>query len=138
MADYGTAVQEVHFKPDGDLSVAISRIVAATKAIDALLPAGTQPPIFVHGASALAVLQIALRSNTLKEHPLYNYRTYWLGNAGADPWCHSVDRGRRELSPVDIGPVKSSGTCIISHAMRYSRMVIKSLFSTSRGSSRVG
>ena len=58
----GISVQKIYFQPDVNLSLAISQIVAATNAIRALLPTGTQPPIVVqYSASAVPVLQIALR-----------------------------------------------------------------------------
>ena len=54
----GISVQKIYFQPDVNLSLAISQIVAATNAIRALLPTGTQPPIVVqYSASAVPVLQ---------------------------------------------------------------------------------
>jgi multidrug efflux pump subunit AcrB len=75
----GISVQKIYFQPDVNLSLAISQIVAATNAIRALLPTGTQPPIVVqYSASAVPVLQIALSSDRLSEAQLYDYGIYRL------------------------------------------------------------
>ena len=61
----GISVQKLYFQPDVNLDLAISQIVAATNAIRALLPTGTQPPIVVqYSASAVPVLQISLSSDS--------------------------------------------------------------------------
>src|ERR1700751_4346842 len=75
----GISVQKLYFQPDVNLSLAISQPVAATNAIRALLPTGTQPPIVVqYSASAVPVLQIALSSDNLSEAQLYDYGIYRL------------------------------------------------------------
>jgi multidrug efflux pump subunit AcrB len=75
----GISVEKIYFQPDVDLSLAISQIVAATNAIRAYMPAGTQPPWIVqYSASAVPVLQIALSSNRLSESQLYDYGIYRL------------------------------------------------------------
>src|ERR1700746_3815582 len=80
----GISVQKIYFQPDVNLSLAISQIVAATNAIRALLPTGTQPPIVVqYSASAVPVLQIALSSDRLSEAQLYDYGIYRLRKMNA-------------------------------------------------------
>ena len=75
----GISVQKIYFQPDVNLDLAISQIVAATNAIRALLPTGTQPPIVVqYSASAVPVLQISLSSDRLSESQLYDYGIYRL------------------------------------------------------------
>jgi multidrug efflux pump subunit AcrB len=75
----GISVQKLYFQPDVNLDLAISQIVAATNAIRALLPTGTQPPIVVqYGASAVPVLQSSLSSDRLSESQLYDYGIYRL------------------------------------------------------------
>ena len=75
----GISVQKLYFQPDVNLDLAISQIVAATNAIRALLPTGTQPPIVVqYSASAVPVLQISLSSDNLSESQLYDYGIYRL------------------------------------------------------------
>jgi multidrug efflux pump subunit AcrB len=75
----GISVEKIYFKPDVDLSLAISQIVAATNAIRSLMPAGTQPPNIVqYSASAVPVLQVALSSDRLSESQLYDYGIYRL------------------------------------------------------------
>jgi multidrug efflux pump subunit AcrB len=75
----GISVQKLYFQPDVNLDLAISQIVAATNAIRALLPTGTQPPIVVqYSASAVPVLQISLSSDRLSESQLYDYGIYRL------------------------------------------------------------
>ena len=75
----GISVQKIYFQPDANLDLAISQVVAATNAIRALLPTGTQPPIVVqYSASAVPVLQISLSSDTLSESQLYDYGIYRL------------------------------------------------------------
>ncbi len=75
----GISVQKLYFQPDVNLDLAISQIVAATNAIRALLPTGTQPPIVVqYSASAVPVLQISLSSDRLSELQLYDYGIYRL------------------------------------------------------------
>src|SRR5271155_2120135 len=75
----GISVQKLYFQPDVNLDLAIAQVVAATNAIRALLPTGTQPPIVVQfSASAVPVLQIALSSNRLSEAQLYDYGIYRL------------------------------------------------------------
>src|SRR6201993_4209258 len=75
----GISVQKLYFQPDVNLDLAISQVVAATNAIRALLPTGTQPPIVVqYSASAVPVLQISLSSDTLSESQLYDYGIYRL------------------------------------------------------------
>ena len=75
----GISVEKIYFQPDVDLSLAISQIVAATNAIRAYMPAGTQPPIIVqYSASAVPVLQVALSSDRLSESQLYDYGIYRL------------------------------------------------------------
>jgi RND family efflux transporter MFP subunit len=75
----GISVQKIYFQSDVNLSLAISQVVAATNAIRALLPAGTQPPIVVqYSASAVPVLQIALSSDNLSQAQLYDYGIYRL------------------------------------------------------------
>src|SRR6201993_1481034 len=75
----GISVQKLYFQPDVNLSLAISQTVAATNAIRALLPTGTQPPIVVqYSASAVPVLQISLSSDRLSESQLYDYGIYRL------------------------------------------------------------
>src|SRR6201987_5965992 len=70
----GISVQKIYFQPDANLDLAISQVVAATNAIRALLPTGTQPPIVVqYSASAVPVLQISLSSDRLNESQLYDY-----------------------------------------------------------------
>ena len=62
-----------------NLDLAIAQVVAATNAIRALLPTGTQPPIVVQfSASAVPVLQISLSSDRLSESQLYDYGIYRL------------------------------------------------------------
>ena len=75
----GISVQKIYFQPDANLDLAISQVVAATNAIRALLPTGTQPPIVVqYSASAVPVLQISLSSDRLSELQLYDYGIYRL------------------------------------------------------------
>jgi multidrug efflux pump subunit AcrB len=75
----GISVQKLYFQPDVNLDLAIAQVVAATNAIRALLPTGTQPPIVVqYSASAVPVLQIALSSDKLSEAQLYDYGIYRL------------------------------------------------------------
>jgi multidrug efflux pump subunit AcrB len=75
----GISVQKLYFQPDVNLDLAISQVVAATNAIRALLPVGTQPPIVVqYSASAVPVLQISLSSDRLSESQLYDYGIYRL------------------------------------------------------------
>jgi multidrug efflux pump subunit AcrB len=75
----GISVQKIYFQPDANLDLAISQVVAATNAIRALLPTGTQPPIVVqYSASAVPVLQISLSSDRLNESQLYDYGIYRL------------------------------------------------------------
>ena len=75
----GISVQKLYFQPDVNLDLAISQVVAATNAIRALLPTGTQPPIVVrYSASAVPVLQISLSSDKLNESQLYDYGIYRL------------------------------------------------------------
>jgi multidrug efflux pump subunit AcrB len=75
----GISVQKLYFQPDANLDLAISQVVAATNAIRALLPTGTQPPIVVqYSASAVPVLQISLSSDRLSESQLYDYGIYRL------------------------------------------------------------
>jgi multidrug efflux pump subunit AcrB len=75
----GISVQKLYFQPDVNLDLAISQVVAATNAIRALLPTGTQPPIVVqYSASAVPVLQISLSSDRLSESQLYDYGIYKL------------------------------------------------------------
>ena len=73
----GVSVQKIYFQPDANLDLAISQVVAATNAIRALLPQGTQPPIVVqYNASSVPALQISLSSDTLNEQQLYDYGIY--------------------------------------------------------------
>src|ERR1700726_3174909 len=75
----GISVQKLYFQPDVNLDLAISQVVAATNAIRALLPTGTQPPIVVqYSASAVPVMQISLSSDRLSESQLYDYGIYRL------------------------------------------------------------
>jgi len=75
----GISVQKLYFQPDVNLDLAIAQVVAATNAIRALLPTGTQPPIVVqYSASAVPVLQISLSSDRLSESQLYDYGIYKL------------------------------------------------------------
>ena len=75
----GISVQKIYFQPDVNLDLAIAQVVAATNAIRALLPTGTQPPIVVqYSASAVPVLQISLSSDRLSESQLYDYGIYRL------------------------------------------------------------
>jgi multidrug efflux pump subunit AcrB len=75
----GISVQKLYFQPDVNLDLAISQVVAATNAIRALLPVGTQPPIVVqYSASAVPVMQISLSSDRLSESQLYDYGIYRL------------------------------------------------------------
>ncbi len=106
----GISVQKLYFQPDVNLSLAISQTVAATNAIRALLPTGTQPPIVVqYSASAVPVLQIALSSNTLSEAQLYDYGIYRLRQMLAP--IHGVTLptpagGKYRQIMVDIDPIK--------------------------------
>jgi multidrug efflux pump subunit AcrB len=106
----GISVQKLYFQPDVNLSLAISQTVAATNAIRALLPTGTQPPIVVqYSASAVPVLQIALSSKTLSESQLYDYGIYRLRQMLAP--IHGVTLptpagGKYRQIMVDIDPVK--------------------------------
>ena len=106
----GISVQKIYFQPDVNLSLAISQIVAATNAIRALLPTGTQPPIVVqYSASAVPVLQISLSSKTLSESQLYDYGIYRLRQMIAP--VHGVTLptpagGKYRQIMVDIDPVK--------------------------------
>jgi len=89
----GISVQKIYFQPDVNLSLAISQIVAATNAIRALLPTGTQPPIVVqYSASAVPVLQIALSSDNLTQAQLYDYAIYRFRQLVAP--IHGVTRRR--------------------------------------------
>ena len=106
----GISVQKLYFQPDVNLSLAISQTVAATNAIRALLPAGTQPPIIVqYSASAVPVLQISLSSDRLSEAQLYDYGIYRLRQMLAP--IHGVTLptpagGKYRQIMVDIDPVK--------------------------------
>jgi multidrug efflux pump subunit AcrB len=106
----GISVQKLYFQPDVNLSLAISQTVAATNAIRALLPTGTQPPIVVqYSASAVPVLQIALSSNNLSESQLYDYGIYRLRQMLAP--IHGVTLptpagGKYRQIMVDIDPIK--------------------------------
>src|ERR1700742_2306610 len=82
----GVSVQKLYFQPDVNIDLAISQIVAATNSIRALMPPGIQPPTIVQfNASSVPVLQISLKSDTLNEQQLYDYRIY---------------RMRQELAPI--------------------------------------
>src|ERR1700757_2265223 len=75
----GISVQKIYFQPDVNLPLAISKIVAGTTAIRALLTTGIEPPIVVqYSASAVPVLQIALSSDNLSQAQLYDYGIYRL------------------------------------------------------------
>jgi multidrug efflux pump subunit AcrB len=105
----GISVQKIYFQPDVNLSLAISQIVAATNAIRALLPTGTQPPIVQYSASAVPVLQISLSSDRLSEAQLYDYGIYRLRQILAP--IHGVTLptpagGKYRQIMVDIDPVK--------------------------------
>jgi multidrug efflux pump subunit AcrB len=106
----GISVQKIYFQPDVNLSLAISQIVAATNAIRALLPTGTQPPIVVqYSASAVPVLQISLSSDRLSESQLYDYGIYRLRQMLAP--VHGVTLptpagGKYRQIMVDIDPIK--------------------------------
>src|ERR1700746_1966399 len=106
----GISVQKIYFQPDANLDLAISQVVAATNAIRALLPTGTQPPIVVqYSASAVPVLQISLSSDRLSESQLYDYGIYRLRQMIAP--IHGVTLptpagGKYRQIMVDIDPVK--------------------------------
>jgi multidrug efflux pump subunit AcrB len=106
----GISVQKIYFQPDVNLSLAISQVVAATNAIRALLPAGTQPPIVVqYSASAVPVLQISLSSDNLSQAQLYDYGIYRLRQMLAP--IHGVTLptpagGKYRQIMVDIDPIK--------------------------------
>src|SRR5258708_1663687 len=75
----GISVQKIYFKPDVNLDLAISQVVAGTNAIRALMPPGIQPPIVVqYNASSVPVLQLSLSSDRLNEQKLYDYGYYNL------------------------------------------------------------
>src|SRR6201993_4603946 len=75
----GISVQKIYFQPDVNLPLAISKIVAGTTAIRALLTTGIEPPIVVqYSASAVPVLQISLSSDRLSQAQLYDYGIYRL------------------------------------------------------------
>src|SRR6202021_2301220 len=75
----GISVQKIYFQPGVNLDLAISQIVAATNALAALWPAGTQAPIVVqYNASSVPVLQLSLKSDRLNEQQLYDYGYYQL------------------------------------------------------------
>src|SRR6266446_1448257 len=106
----GISVQKIYFQPDVNLDLAIARVVAATNAIRALLPAGIQPPIVVqYNASSVPVLQISLSSDRLNEQQLYDYGIYNLRQRLAP--IHGVTfpspaGGKYRQIMVDIDPVK--------------------------------
>jgi multidrug efflux pump subunit AcrB len=106
----GISVQKIYFQPDVNLSLAISQTVAATNAIRALLPTGTQPPIVVqYSASAVPVLQISLSSDNLSQAQLYDYGIYRLRQMLAP--IHGVTLptpagGKYRQIMVDIDPIK--------------------------------
>jgi multidrug efflux pump subunit AcrB len=106
----GISVQKLYFQPDVNLDLAISQVVAATNAIRALLPTGTQPPIVVqYSASAVPVLQISLSSDRLNESQLYDYGIYRLRQMIAP--IHGVTLptpagGKYRQIMVDIDPIK--------------------------------
>ena len=106
----GISVQKIYFQPDVNLDLAISQVVAATNAIRALLPTGTQPPIVVqYSASAVPVLQISLSSDRLSESQLYDYGIYRLRQMLAP--IHGVTLptpagGKYRQIMVDIDPTK--------------------------------
>jgi len=106
----GISVQKLYFQPDVNLDLAIAQVVAATNAIRALLPTGTQPPIVVqYSASAVPVLQISLSSDRLNEAQLYDYGIYRLRQMIAP--IHGVTLptpagGKYRQIMVDIDPIK--------------------------------
>src|SRR5271165_6017652 len=78
----GVSVIKVYFQPNVNIDLAISQVVAATNAIRALLPPGTQPPIVVqYNASSVPVLQLGLSSDSMNEQQLYDYGIYQLRQA---------------------------------------------------------
>src|ERR1700746_53581 len=106
----GISVQKIYFQPDVNLDLAIAQIVAATNAIRALMPPGTQPPIVVqYNASSVPVLQLRLSSDRLNEQKLYDYGLYSLRQQLAPVpgvTFPTPDGGKYRQIMVDIDPVK--------------------------------
>src|SRR5215472_317477 len=106
----GVSVIKVYFQPNVNIDLAISQIVAATNAIRALLPPGTQPPIVVqYNASSVPVLQLSLSSDRINEQQLYDYGIYNLRQQLAPVpgvTFPTPDGGKYRQIMVDIDPLK--------------------------------
>jgi multidrug efflux pump subunit AcrB len=106
----GVSIQKIFFQPDVNIDLAIAQIVAGTKAVRALMPAGIQPPVIVqYNASSVPVLQIGLSSETLNGAQLYDYGIYRIRQQLAP--IHGVTLptpagGKYRQIMVDIDPVK--------------------------------
>ncbi len=78
----GVAIQKVYFQPDVSIDLAIAQIVSATNSIRAVMPPNIQAPSVVrYSASAVAVIQLALSSDTLSEQQMFDYGQYRIRQA---------------------------------------------------------
>src|ERR1035438_2894126 len=68
----GVSVTRVYFQPNAKVELALAQITAISQTLLRPFPPGTTPPSIVkYDASAVPIIQLALRSDTLSEQELF-------------------------------------------------------------------
>jgi CzcA family heavy metal efflux pump len=106
----GKAVIKIFFRPNVDLSMAMTQVTAICQTVLRGLPPGTTPPLIItYSASTTPVVQLGLSSKTLPEQQLFDLGNNFLRTqlttvqGAATPYPYG---GKPRQIQVDLDPVK--------------------------------
>jgi multidrug efflux pump subunit AcrB len=82
----GVSVVKVFFHPTGNIQTGLAQVVAIAQTMLSQFPQGATPPLVLqYNASTVPILQLALSSNSLAEHELFDLANSFI--APSSPPC---------------------------------------------------
>jgi CzcA family heavy metal efflux pump len=104
----GVSVVKIYFQPDANVNAAVAQVTAISQTVLKLLPPGITPPlILTYNASSVAILQMALSSDTLQDNQLFDLSNNFIrpqlaqvpGTASPAPYGGKVRQIQVDLDP---------------------------------------
>ena len=111
----GMSIIKLYLQPDADVPSAMAGITAVSQTIVRRMPPGTQPPIIVrYSASSVPILQLAFRSDTLREAEIFDHvnqrvRTALSVVRGTRFPLPSGGRARQVSVDLDLDALRAQG-----------------------------
>lgn len=130
----GVGVVKIFFQPDVNINAAVSQVTALSQTVLKRLPPGITPPLVLsYNASSVAVLQLALSSNTLLDNQLFDISNNFIrpqlaqvqGAAIPSPYG---GKNRQIMVDLDMQALRSKGLtpADVSNALLNQNLILPS------------